>query len=204
MAQKLNNPLALAVLALLSERPAHPYEMSLTMKNRNWHTSIKLNYGSLYTVIESLQKRGYVQVQETIREGNRPERTVYSLTDAGQIELSKWLSDILRSPQKEYLNFEAGLTLMLHLPLETVSKLLTERISHLESEIDNLKTQLQVLTERFHLNRALMLEGEYVVVMREAELNWVRAVVKEINDGKLQWSSILDTTRLIGEENANT
>jgi len=190
LAQKLSNPLALAVLALLSERPAHPYEMSVIMKNRHWHVSIKLNYGSLYTVIEGLKKRGFVQVEETHREGNRPERTVYALTDEGRVELASWLSDILRTPTKEYLNFEAGLTLMLHLPSEIVSQMLQERATHLESEIDNLKTQLKVLTERFHLEKVLMLEGEYGIVMREAELRWVRSIVNDINNGKLQWNSI--------------
>lgn len=202
MAQKLSNPLALAVLAILSERPAHPYEMSVTMKNRHWHTSIKLNYGSLYTVIQGLEKRGFVRVQETIREGNRPERTVYALTDEGRVELADWLSDILRSPTKEYLNFEAGLTLMLHLPSQRVSELLNERIAHLESEVDDLKTQLQVLTERFRLDRALMLEGEYGVAMREAELNWVRSIVQDLTDGKLKWQPVFGGSDLNGEEDA--
>jgi DNA-binding PadR family transcriptional regulator len=192
LAQRPSNPLALAVLALLSERPAHPYEMSVTMKNRHWHTSIKLNYGSLYTVIEGLEKRGYIRVQETIRDGNRPERTVYALTDAGRTELAAWLSDILRIPKKEYLNFEAGLTLMLHLPPETAAQMLQERLEHLSSEIDNLKTQLQVLTERFHLERALILEGEYGIAMREAELNWVRSIVTDLQSGQLHWNTLFE------------
>ena len=56
--RKVSNPLALAVLACLAERPMHPYEMSTTMRERGKHESIKLNYGSLYSVVESLQKHG--------------------------------------------------------------------------------------------------------------------------------------------------
>ena len=48
------NPLALAVLALLFERPMHPYEMAATLKQRHKEDSIKLRYGSLYTVIDLL------------------------------------------------------------------------------------------------------------------------------------------------------
>ena len=50
------NPLALAVLACLFERPMHPYEMATTMRERHKDESIKLNYGSLYTAIEGLQR----------------------------------------------------------------------------------------------------------------------------------------------------
>jgi DNA-binding PadR family transcriptional regulator len=189
LAQRLSNPLALAVLALLSERSAHPYEMSVMMKNRHWHTGIKLNYGSLYTVIGGLEKRGYIQVQDTMREGNRPERTIYALTSTGRIELAAWLSDILRTPKKEYLDFEAGLTLMLHLPPETASRILQERIANLVSEVDELKTQLQEVTDQFHLERVLTIEREYGIVMREAELNWVRSIVSDLDSGKLRWNS---------------
>ena len=52
------NPLALAVLASLYERPMHPYEMSQTLRSRAKHESIKLNYGSLYSVVEGLEARG--------------------------------------------------------------------------------------------------------------------------------------------------
>src|SRR6476659_2632762 len=37
-----SNPLALAVLALVFERPMHPYEMASVMKQRHKHDSIKL------------------------------------------------------------------------------------------------------------------------------------------------------------------
>ncbi len=43
----ISNPLALAVLACLHERPMHPYEMASTMRERGKEQSIKLNYGGL-------------------------------------------------------------------------------------------------------------------------------------------------------------
>src|SRR5262245_43942842 len=82
-AARPTNPLALAVLALLFERPMHPYEMAATLKERHKEESIKLRHGSLYAVIETLVKRGDIAPKETSRAGNRPERTVYELTPSG-------------------------------------------------------------------------------------------------------------------------
>ena len=76
--RSITNPLALAVLACLHERPMHPYEMAATMRERGKEQSIKLNYGSLYTVVDSLAKNGLIEAVEARREGRRPERTVYS------------------------------------------------------------------------------------------------------------------------------
>ena len=81
--RRVSNPLALAVLACLNERPMHPYEISTTLRNRGKEQSIKLNYGSLYAVVESLQKHGLITSRATTREGRRPERTVYEITEAG-------------------------------------------------------------------------------------------------------------------------
>src|ERR1700748_2441980 len=94
------SPLALAVLALLFERPMHPYEMAATLKQRHKEESIKLRYGSLYTVIELLRARGPTRARETSREGRRPERTVYALTDVGREELLDWMRDLIRDPIK--------------------------------------------------------------------------------------------------------
>src|ERR1700737_4090884 len=99
---QLSNPLALAVLALLFERPMHPYEMAATLKERHKEESIKLRYGSLYTVLDALLARGFVVAKEVSREGKRPERTVYALTGAGLDGLRDWMRDLLRHPSKEF------------------------------------------------------------------------------------------------------
>ena len=81
--RRVSNPLALAVLSCLAERPMHPYEISTTLRTRGKEKSIRLNYGSLYAVVDSLQKHGLIETKETLREGRRPERTVYDITPAG-------------------------------------------------------------------------------------------------------------------------
>ena len=84
--RRVNNPLALAVLACLSEKPMHPYEISATLRERGKEQSIKLNYGSLYSVVEALSRHDLIRSRETTREGRRPERTVYEITEAGTTE----------------------------------------------------------------------------------------------------------------------
>ena len=61
IAQNRSNPLALAVLVCLSERPMHPYEVATTLRQRIKHRSVRLNYGALYRVVESLSKRGLIE-----------------------------------------------------------------------------------------------------------------------------------------------
>ena len=137
-----SNPLALAVLALLFERPMHPYEMAATLKERHKEESIKLRYGSLYTVIELLLARGDIRAKATSREGKRPERTVYALTDAGREELLDWMRDLLRAPAKEYPQFEAALSLIAVLPPDEATALLRDRARQLAGEMARLETEI--------------------------------------------------------------
>ncbi len=183
--RKVSNPLALAVLTHLFERPMHPYEIASTLRKRHKEESIKLNYGSLYTVVEQLQRHGLIEPRETVQEGRRPERTVYALTDAGRVEAINWLSELLSTPVKEYTRFEAGLSLMAVLPPDDVAALLEERRQRLELELRSMRSTREMAGEH-GLPRLFLLESEYVMMLRQAELEWVTQLVGEIRDGSLE------------------
>jgi DNA-binding PadR family transcriptional regulator len=186
--RKISNPLALAVLACLYERPMHPYEMATTMRSRNKDESIKLNYGSLYSVVEALQRGGLIETQETTREGRRPERTVYRITDPGIHELLDWLGELLSTPVKEYTQFEAGLSFLpVVSPAEAVA-LLGTRVTRLDMELTGRRSVHARLDE--HIPRLFSVEYEYKTMLLEAELAWLRTLVRDIETAALGGSDI--------------
>ena len=138
-----SNPLALAVLALLFERPMHPYEIGVILKHRHKEESIKLRYGSLYTVIDLLLKRGLVVAKEIARDGRRPERTVYDITPAGRDELRNWMADLVGEPVKEYPRFEAALCLLPVLRPDEALALLRRRLALIEQNAASLARQIR-------------------------------------------------------------
>ncbi len=191
--RKVSNPLALAVMALLYERPMHPYEMVSTMRERGKHETVRLRYSSLYSVVSAMEREGLISPRETVREGRRPERTVYEITSAGREEFLVWLRELLREPVKEYTQFAAGLSFLPGLPPEEVVALLEERVRHLESETGEMRSRLDNAMEEFDLPRLFVVESEHELMLREAELGWVRGLVEDIEAGKLgdlsEWRS---------------
>ncbi|SHM29878.1 PadR family transcriptional regulator [Cryptosporangium aurantiacum] len=180
--RRVSNPLALAALTLLEERPMHPYEMSATLRERRKDESIKLNYGSLYSVIESLQRHGLIEAQETTRDGRRPERTIYAITEAGLQEVEDWLSDLVGRPVKEYTQFEAALSLLGALPPEDAVRLLRLR---LDSLVLAARSSAAVQQSVGNLPRIFMLENEYESAVRDAEIRFVRDLLHDIEHGSL-------------------
>ena len=201
--RKVSNPLALAVMALLYEQPMHPYEMVSTMRERGKHESVRLRYSSPYSVVEVLQREGLIVPLETRREGRRPERTVYGLTEAGRLEFLGWLRELLRKPVKEYMQFAAGLSFLPALPPNEAIALLEERVRLLEEEGEHMRSRMDDAV-RHGVARLFLAEAEHEVVLREAELWWVRELVREIESGTLngmsEWQSFHSEPERLGVE----
>ena len=187
-----SNPLALAVLTCFLERPMHPYEVAQTLRARAKHESIRLNYGSLYGVVEALEKRELIRARETVRAGRRPQRTIYEITDSGLREMADWLSELVAAPVKEYLQFEAALSLLPALPPDEALAALRQRCATLAVEIALLDGAVGAAAAH-GMPRLFALESEYVQALRRAELEYVERLAKDIESGELsgidQWRS---------------
>jgi DNA-binding PadR family transcriptional regulator len=177
-----SNPLALAVLVTLYERPMHPYEVAHTLRARAKHESMRLNYGSLYSVVEALEKRELIRAREPEQEGKRPPRTVYEITPAGTRELADWLAELIATPTKEYLRFEAGLSFMAALPPDEVVVLLHQRHDALEDRLTALRAGLAATDV---IPRLFMVESEYLERLCVAELHFVEELTEAIESGEL-------------------
>jgi DNA-binding PadR family transcriptional regulator len=184
MPRKVSNPLALAVLALLMERPTHPYDMGRTMRERGKEESIKLNYGSLYSVLEQLLRAGYVAKRETLRETARPERTIYEITEAGRDELHDWMAELVSTPVKEFRAFEAALALLGVLVPEEAFRLLTLRRQRLEARIAEQRAGIDALVAG-GLHPFFLIENEYRLALETAEKGFVDRLLKTSDDEQL-------------------
>jgi DNA-binding PadR family transcriptional regulator len=195
-----SNPLALAVLACLVERPMHPYEISTTLRSRGKELSIKLNYGSLYSVVESLEKHGLIRARETTREGRRPERTVYEITDAGEIECEDWLAELISVPAREFTSLEAGLSLLPLLEPNEAARLLEERAERLRIEQRGIDAA-HAEAKSMQLPDLFLIESVFRRTMLTAELEFVTTLARDIRSGAFKgtdWWQRIHDLRAVG------
>jgi DNA-binding PadR family transcriptional regulator len=130
-----------------------------------------------------------IAAQETERSGRLPERTVYGLTKAGRIEMHDWLTDLISTPVRDYPAFQAALSFLPALPPADVAALLAERAQRLETELAQARA-VRELVEKRRLPRLFWVEAEFGMVLREAELGYVRELIRDIGSGALdgvQW-----------------
>jgi DNA-binding PadR family transcriptional regulator len=168
----------------------HPYEMAATLREREKDASFKVKTGSLYDVVESLVRAGWIAEHSTERAGRRPERTVYAHTELGRKEFMSWLDELVRTPVKEYPSFLAAVSYLGALGPERAVEALGERIARLDEQIDEARqAQADVLGQR--TPRLFVIELEYALTMAEAERDWARRIVGEIQNGTLTWPELI-------------
>jgi DNA-binding PadR family transcriptional regulator len=178
------NLMWLAVLALLHERPMHPYEIAVLMREREISFSIKLNVGILYATINTLFSEGYIAIKGTERDGNLPERTVYQLTPIGDELCISLLRDLLENPEKQYPRFAAGLAFMAHLSPEEVTSLLSARVEKMRRLVGLERAKMEEARSE-GINDLFLIENAYSIAMIDAELEWLMSLQANIKEGKL-------------------
>ena len=186
MSETRRSTLALAVLSLLYEEPMHPYRMQQLIKQRHKEAVVNVRLrSSLYQTIDRLQRAGLIAVQETEKADNRPERTIYRLTSAGEATARQWLREMLARPVNEYPEFPAALSFMPLLSSEEALSLLTQRAEALVAEMADIDQKLSAVGP--WLPRLFILEVDYQRTVMKAEHQWLQTVIADLRSGELHW-----------------
>lgn len=203
--RKVGNLLALGILsALMGGRPMHPYEMANLLRRTGKERDLNIKWGSFYTVVQNLEKHGFIVATGSERERGRPERTRYELTDEGRAELRDWLRELVAEPEEENPRFGAALSIVSVLPPDEVIDLLRQRLTALDTR--NTTDQAELAAVPPGLPRVFLIEAEYALAMRQAEGEWVRAMLAELESGSLSglevWRRAHETGQLPAEWSA--
>ena len=178
--RKVANLMGLAVLATVVQRPMHRYEMASVMRARGKDRDMDIKWGSLYTVVQNLERNGYLESIGVTRQGARPERTVYQITDAGRDELVAWTRELIAEPEAEHTRFVAGLSVLAVLPPHDVIDLLRRRLERLTESIEASTAQHVAASG---VPRLFLVEDEYRIAMTRAEAEWTRSLLDELTAG---------------------
>ena len=122
--------------AVFQFQPVHGY--FLRRELMTWHVDEWANVqpGSIYNALRSLKKDGYVQEHGTESAGKRPERTIYKITAAGEVEFLRLLRHNLWTVETFDTKPVMALTsFMFALSRQEVIAALEHRVSEIDAKI---------------------------------------------------------------------
>ncbi len=195
-------PLGLMVLALLREDDMHPYEMIRLMRQRHDDRIVSITNGTMYHTVARLERHGLIAEVGTDREGNRPERTTYTLTDAGAAALPQWIRhELVRLDRPT--EFRVAFAEAHNLDRDEVVSLLAERLASLRSARDahrdgRAKALAKGVPELY------LIEVEREGVLLDAEFTWLGGLIDRLGQPDFPWGEVTDrpTDRYLAQREA--
>jgi DNA-binding PadR family transcriptional regulator len=179
-------PLAMAILELLHERPMHPYEMTQLMRKRRVDCRVKLRPGSLYHTVERLHSQGFIEVVDTQRQGRRPERTIYAMTDQGRDTFADQTREMLATPAEEYPQYPVALSAASKLDQADAIEQLIMRVVSLRALIAAEDVVFKEIIGR-QLPTMYWIDYAYTHHQRTSELAWTEQLIADLQSGRIPW-----------------
>jgi len=171
--------LGVAVLALLRDRPMHGYEMFQALADRQAQRIVKVRLGSLYHVVDRLAEEKLIRRAATGRQGNRPERAIYEITDAGVEALIDRVRDVVATPIDEFPQFVTALAELHHLDVETAVDAVTSRVAALEADV----AEMMALRDASTAEAPTLVALEYLLATSQAQVTWLRGFAQSLRTG---------------------
>jgi DNA-binding PadR family transcriptional regulator len=182
MAYQLTS-LGIAVLALLRERPMHGYEVFQTLVQRHADRIVKVRPGSLYHVVDRLTEEKLIRRAATARDGKRPERVIYEITDAGAEALGERVRELVATGVHEFPQFVVALAKIDTLDLDTAADAVDDRIGALEARV----AEITAVRDNGVTPAAYLVAFDYLLVTMQTELSWLRGFASSLRSGRPEW-----------------
>ena len=177
-------PLGVMVLALLREGDMHPYEMARLLRARRDDRIVTITNGTLYHTVSRLHGQGLIQEVGVDREGNRPERTTYTLTPAGFAAVGDWVRRELGVTGRS--TFPVALAEAHNLERDEALDLLRARRSLLGQELAGISDALDAADTR-QVPEQYVLEAARHRILLQAEIGWLDDLIPRMASPDFSW-----------------
>lgn len=178
-------PLGVMVLALLREGDMHPYEMIRLMRQRHDDRLVAITNGTVYHTVSRLERGGLLDQVGVDRDGNRPERTTYTLNSEGRDAVREWVRREL--PRIDHpAEFRVALAEAHNLDRDEVIDLLHTRQAsltgeHLQRRGGHEQALARDVPEQF------LVEVDRDVIHLETELRWIEGLIEQLEQRRFPW-----------------
>lgn len=173
----------LVILGLLMEGPKHPYEIQQIVKERGMDCYIKFAKGSLYYAFEKLQGQDLIEVAEVIRDTNRPEKTIYRITEKGKEQFQQLLTEQARERIQVTNPLHAALAFFKYGNTDELLQVLEAKSAETERSLSAMQALYD--NKAGVIDRASLYIIKGVMEHLKTELKWLNDIKEDAKQGRL-------------------
>jgi len=140
--------------------------------------------GSIYFALSKLADEGKIRPASVERDGGRPEKTVYAITETGEAEFLELLRTCLGANEREYHEIDQGIAFLNALKKKETVELFKARVEAIEGAVTALRKHKGETLRRKDVPPEARAIFSHSLKHLEAELAWSREVMADIEAGK--------------------
>ena len=165
----------LVILGLLKKRPLHGYELKHIIESHmgDW---TNIAFGSIYFALKKLKEEKLVREIGREKQGSRPSRRIYEVTEEGGREFLHLLEKLWTARDREYYALDIGLFFIHEFSKEKRIALIQSRIKGLESGLKHLISHEEETMSNPDVPKEAAVVFSHSRYHMEAELKWLREV----------------------------
>lgn len=163
----------LLLLGTLRSHEMHGYQLN-EMLRQSVGLPIKLTKPNAYKLLNKMEQDGWITYREE-REGNRPSRRVYKITEEGEIVFQEILRDSLAAYSIPEFPSTVGFNFLDLLPRDEAMILLQQRRGKVISLYDEMN-EIPVEIREAHLS------VEYLYRFYQTEIAWLDEVIGRLGE----------------------
>ncbi|MCI9079610.1 MAG: PadR family transcriptional regulator [Lachnospiraceae bacterium] len=167
----------LIILGSLYQSPKSAYELQKQIEDRHLARWVKIGSYTVYKKVIQYEKKGFV-FSETKKNGNMPERTVYTLTPNGKTKFHELMSGFSAGETRIFLDFNA---VIVNMPLLNDADF-NECINNIKNSIYKTKNQIQ---EQLSKQKEMTIFGQMILeqqyMLLETLEKWEMIFEQKIN-----------------------
>lgn len=179
----------IVILGLLMSRDIYPYEVKRFVKISRFDTLLRINDGKLYYAFDILQKNNLIIPVKTIKEENRPLKTLYSITEEGKVALTQKIKKEIEFASIMSAEFYSALCFSNFIKQKELIKVLKKRSVNIDSDLKNYEKVSVVLQEH---TKPGFFAVKNAIMHLEHEKKYIRVVLKDLKNNEFIAKNVIE------------
>ncbi|WP_042462451.1 PadR family transcriptional regulator [Neobacillus dielmonensis] len=167
--------LSLFILGSLADENSNPYQLKKELLDA---IPIKISEGKFYYNFEALQKKGLIEPVETIQIVNRPNKTMYGITQKGRLFLEQEIYNSFKKVAR-LEDLYISIYLLKYIDPAKAALFLEETIKHEKNRWASYKEEFKVSKEILDAKqqRAVQFISEHAFSQSEHNIFWMEKLL---------------------------
>lgn len=167
------------VLGIIAEKSINPYEIKKLLEKISIRKWLPIATSSLYATIRTLSSQGLIEC-ETAKEGNMPEKKVYTINEMGSKSLHEALLGFIGNMELDNRKTNIATLMICHLPKGEALEALLKKTKKLENNEMMLKRIVGSFENSMTVPYTAVMAIRHELYMTQAELMWARELTAGI------------------------